>query len=113
MESVWWVTRQLWDKGLVYEGHRVMPYSWRISTPFSNFEAGLNYKEVQDPALTLKFKTREGKHFLAWTTTPWTLPANLAAAVGKDIHMWKSWTRARPISWPPIGQAPTLMALPR
>ena len=90
METVWWITRQLWDKGLVYEGHRVMPYSWRISTPLSNFEAGLNYKEVQDPALTLKFKilspsSKTQRFALAWTTTPWTLPANLALAVGKDI----------------------------
>jgi isoleucyl-tRNA synthetase len=90
MESVWWITRQLWDKGLIYEGHRVMPYSWRISTPLSNFEAGLNYKEVQDPALTLKFKLlgssqSRSRFFLAWTTTPWTLPANLALAVGQDI----------------------------
>ncbi len=93
METVWWITGQLWDKGLVYEGHRVMPYSWRISTPFSNFEAGLNYKEVQDPALTLKFKVvgksavaDRTRNFLAWTTTPWTLPANLALAVGKEIE---------------------------
>lgn len=87
MESVWWVVRQLWDKGLIYEGYRVMPYSWRIGTPLSNFEAGLNYKDVQDPALTLRFKVRgEGnRYLLAWTTTPWTLPANLALAVGKDI----------------------------
>ena len=56
MESVWWVVKQLWDKGLIFEGYRVMPYSWRISTPLSNFEAGLNYKEVQDPALTVRFK---------------------------------------------------------
>lgn len=86
MESVWWVVRQLWDKGLVYEGYRVMPYSWRISTPLSNFEAGLNYKEVQDPALTVKFKADQGNHyFLAWTTTPWTLPSNLALAVHPEL----------------------------
>jgi isoleucyl-tRNA synthetase len=93
METVWWITRQLFDKGLIYEGHRVMPYSWRISTPLSNFEAGLNYKEVQDPALTIRFKvtkatgqsTSATRYILAWTTTPWTLPANLALAVGKEI----------------------------
>jgi isoleucyl-tRNA synthetase len=90
METVWWITRQLWDKGLIYEGHRVMPYSWRISTPLSNFEAGLNYKEVQDPALTVKFRllpsgSERQRFVLAWTTTPWTLPANLALAVGKEI----------------------------
>ncbi len=105
MESVWWVTRQLWDKGLVYEGHRVMPYSWRISTPLSNFEAGLNYKEVQDPALTLQFKVVSSKgtpsgertrFLLAWTTTPWTLPANLALAVGKDIAYVEVSLRDKP-----------------
>jgi isoleucyl-tRNA synthetase len=93
METVWWITQQLWDKGLIYEGHRVMPYSWRISTPLSNFEAGLNYKEVQDPAVTLQFKIlqensteKNSRFFLAWTTTPWTLPANLALAVGKEVQ---------------------------
>lgn len=86
MESVWWAFKSLWDKGLVYEGYRVMHYSWRISTPISNFEAGLNYKEVQDPALTVRFKA-VGKpySFLAWTTTPWTLPSNLALAVHPDL----------------------------
>lgn len=86
MESTWWVVKQLFDKGLVYEGHRVMPYSWRISTPLSNFEASLNYKEVQDPALTVRFKVKgENRYLLAWTTTPWTLPSNLALAAGPDI----------------------------
>ncbi len=86
MESVWWVVKQLFDQGLVYEGHRVMPYSWRISTPLSNFEASLNYQEVQDPALTVKFREVGGKGrvFLAWTTTPWTLPSNLALSVNPD-----------------------------
>lgn len=86
METVWWVLRQLWDKGLVYEGFRVMPYSWRIATPLSNFEAGLNYKEVQDPSLTIKLKSeKSNRFFLAWTTTPWTLPANLALAASPDL----------------------------
>ncbi|MSP17992.1 MAG: isoleucine--tRNA ligase [Bdellovibrionales bacterium] len=86
METVWWVVKQLWEKGLVFEGHRVMPYSWRISTPLSNFEAGLNYKEVQDPALTVRFKSvTKNRYFLAWTTTPWTLPSNLALAVNAEV----------------------------
>lgn len=85
MESVWWMLRQLWDKDLVFEGYRVMPYSWRISTPLSNFEANLNYKEVQDPAITVKFKCKEEDYyFLAWTTTPWTLPANMGVTVNPD-----------------------------
>jgi len=86
METVWWVLKQLWDKGLVFEGYRVMPYSWRIATPLSNFEASLNYKEVQDPALTCRFKSKKhNRYFLAWTTTPWTLPSNLALAANKDV----------------------------
>lgn len=86
MESVWWVFRQLWDKGLVYQDFRVMPYSWRLSTSLSNFEANQNYKDVQDPAVTVAMPATEGDDvFLIWTTTPWTLPSNLAIAVGVDI----------------------------
>jgi isoleucyl-tRNA synthetase len=87
METVWWVVKQLFDKGLVYEGYRVMPYSWRITTPLSNFEASLNYKEVQDPALTVRFKSLDhSRWLLAWTTTPWTLPSNLALAVHPEVE---------------------------
>jgi isoleucyl-tRNA synthetase len=87
MESVWWVVKQLFDRGLVYEGYRVMPYSWRIATPLSNFEAGLNYQNVQDPAVFVRFREAGAKRaFLAWTTTPWTLPSNLALAVHPDIE---------------------------
>lgn len=87
METVWWVLKQLWDKDLVFEGYRVMPYSWRIATPLSNFEASLNYKEVQDPALTCRFKSKKkNRYFLAWTTTPWTLPSNLALAANKAVQ---------------------------
>jgi len=80
MESVWWVVKQLWDAGRVYEGQRIVPYSWRLTTTLSNFEAGLNYKDVQDPAVTVRFKLldRPGVSVLAWTTTPWTLISNLA-----------------------------------
>ena len=80
MESVWWVFDQLWKKGLIYEGVKVMPYSWRVSTPLSNFEANLNYKDTQDPSVTVKFAlTSEPKtSILAWKTTPWTLPSNHA-----------------------------------
>ncbi|WP_428262502.1 isoleucine--tRNA ligase [Haliangium sp.] len=87
MQSVWWVFRQLWDKGLIYEGHKVVPYSVGVSTPLSNFEANLNYKDVQDPSITitLKVEGRDDTYFLAWTTTPWTLPSNLALAAGADI----------------------------
>jgi isoleucyl-tRNA synthetase len=87
METVWWVFRQMWDKGLVYEGHKVLPFSTRLSTVLSNFEANLNYKEVQDPAITVRFAVEgeENSYFIAWTTTPWTLPSNLALAVGPEI----------------------------
>ena len=92
MESVWWVFRQLWDKGLVYEDFRVMPYSWALSTSLSNFEANSNYKVVQDPAITVTMPLRDGSaSMLVWTTTPWTLPSNLAVAVGEDID----YVRAR------------------
>ncbi len=76
MESVWWVFSQLYEKDLVYRGHKVMPFSTGCSTPLSNFEAGLNYKDVSDPSITVAFKsdTIENCFFLAWTSTPWTLP---------------------------------------
>ena len=96
MESVWWVFKTLWDKGLIYRGHKVMPYSWRLGTPLSNFEAGMDYRTVQDPAVTIAFEiltsaeegatpTGTGRHLLAWTTTPWTLPANMGLCVGPDV----------------------------
>jgi isoleucyl-tRNA synthetase len=91
MESVWWAFSELWKKGLVYRGLRVTPFSWRLSTPLSNFEAGLDYRDVDDPALTVRFPLvdRPGETLLAWTTTPWTLPSNLAVAVGLDIDYVK------------------------
>jgi isoleucyl-tRNA synthetase len=93
MESVMWAFKQLWDKGLLYEAYRVMPYSWGAETPLSNFEIRLDdaTRARQDPALTVAFTLDpvEGEtvetRILAWTTTPWTLPSNLALAVGPDI----------------------------
>jgi isoleucyl-tRNA synthetase len=87
MESIWWVFKTLWDKGLVYEGHRVLPYCPRCATPLSNFEANQGYAEVNDPAITLAFQDLENPSlsYWVWTTTPWTLPSNLALAVGADI----------------------------
>lgn len=87
MESVWWVFQKLYEKGLIYEGYKVVPYSTGISTPLSNFEANLNYKTVQDPSITVAFPFvgLENTFFLAWTTTPWTLPSNMALAVGKKF----------------------------
>lgn len=86
MNSVWWVFKQIFDKGLIYEGYKVVPYSVGLSTVLSNFEANLNYKQVQDPAITVSFSVlgKENLSLLAWTTTPWTLPSNLALAVHND-----------------------------
>ncbi len=88
MESVWWVFEQLWKKGLIYEGVKVMPYSWRVSTPLSNFEANLNYKDIQDPSVTVRFalSSEPNTFILAWTTTPWTLPSNLALCAGPNLN---------------------------
>ena len=88
MESVWWVFKQLWDKGLIYEGVKVVPYSWRVATPLSNFEANLNYKDTQDPSVTLRFRMldAEDTYALAWTTTPWTLPSNMALCAGPGLE---------------------------
>jgi isoleucyl-tRNA synthetase len=88
MESVMWAFKQLWDKGLVYEGFKVLPYCWRCETPLSNHELRMDddvYKDRQDPSVTVRFKLETGEWLLAWTTTPWTLPSNEAAAVGADI----------------------------
>jgi isoleucyl-tRNA synthetase len=87
MESVMWAFRTLWDKGLIYEGFRVLAYCWRCETPLSNTETRMDdvYRDRQDPAVTVWFPLHTGERLLVWTTTPWTLPANLAAAVGPDI----------------------------
>lgn len=88
METIWWVFKRLWEKGLVYQGHYILPYSPALATPLSNFEVNLGgYQEVDDPAITVRFEL-EGQarvYILAWTTTPWTLPSNLALAVGPDL----------------------------
>lgn len=86
MESVWWVFKELFDKGLIYRGYKVMPFSAKLGTPLSNFEAGENYQEVDDPSLTVALSLAdEGASLLIWTTTPWTLISNLAIMVGPDI----------------------------
>ena len=87
MESVMWAFKTLWDKGLVYEGYKVLPYCWRCETPLSNTETRMDdvYRDRQDPAITVAFSLETGEKILAWTTTPWTLPSNLALAVGPDV----------------------------
>ena len=87
IESVWWILRQLWDKGLIYRGHKVVPYSPSSGTPLSSHEVSLGYKTVTDPSVIVRFPLRDepGVSFLAWTTTPWTLPGNATLAVGPDV----------------------------
>ncbi|MDF7808322.1 isoleucine--tRNA ligase [Pontiellaceae bacterium B12219] len=89
METIWWVFSQLWKQDRIYKAHRIMPYSWKLNTPLSNFEAGRNYQDVQDPAITVRVKLLdfefENTSALIWTTTPWTLPSNLAICAGADI----------------------------
>ncbi|NIJ11289.1 isoleucyl-tRNA synthetase [Saccharomonospora amisosensis] len=94
MESVIWAFKQLWDKGLVYEGYRVLPYCWRDETPLSNHELRMDedvYASRQDPAVTIGYRVEgndnelDGAYLLIWTTTPWTVPSNLATAVHPDV----------------------------
>ena len=85
MESVICNFKQLYDKGLVYEDYRVLPYSWAAETPLSNFEVNQGYQDKTDNAITVMFKLENGMNALVWTTTPWTLPSNLMLAVGLDI----------------------------
>eukprot|EP00471_Norrisiella_sphaerica_P002539 CAMPEP_0184484866 /NCGR_PEP_ID=MMETSP0113_2-20130426/6536_1 /TAXON_ID=91329 /ORGANISM="Norrisiella sphaerica, Strain BC52" /LENGTH=1166 /DNA_ID=CAMNT_0026866049 /DNA_START=171 /DNA_END=3671 /DNA_ORIENTATION=+ len=87
MESVWWVFKQMFDKNLVYRGFKVMPYSTACTTPLSNFETAQNYQEVRDPSVIVSFPLiKDGTtHLLAWTTTPWTLPSNLALCVNESF----------------------------
>jgi isoleucyl-tRNA synthetase len=87
MESVMWAFKTLYDKGLAYEGFSVLAYCWRCETPLSNTETRMDdvYKDRADPALTVAFTLDNGDRLLVWTTTPWTLPSNLAVAVGPDI----------------------------
>ncbi len=105
MESIWWVLKRLWENGLLYEGHYILPYCPRCSTVLSNHELNLGgYKDVHDPAITIRFKVTgavkaqrdfdkdilNGKtYLLAWTTTPWTLPSNLGLTMGSDIDYVK------------------------
>jgi isoleucyl-tRNA synthetase len=92
MESIWWVVKQLWDKELLYEGHYILPYCPRCSTVLSNHELNLGgYKDVHDPAISVKFKVldQDNTYLLAWTTTPWTLPSNLALTAGPEIDYVK------------------------
>ncbi|MBI4277427.1 MAG: isoleucine--tRNA ligase [Armatimonadetes bacterium] len=83
IESIWWILRQIWDKGLMYQGHKVVPYCPRCGTPLSSHEVALGYETTRDPSLYVRMRItgRPGVAFLVWTTTPWTLPSNVALAV--------------------------------
>lgn len=102
MESIWWVAKSLWDKGLIYEGKYILPYCPRCSTVLSTHELAQGYKDVQDQTVTVRFKITKapdgvkdadmanGKtYFLAWTTTPWTLPSNLGLCMGPEVDYVK------------------------
>jgi isoleucyl-tRNA synthetase len=87
IQSVWWILKQLWSKGLLYKGLKVVPYCARCGTPLSSHEVAQGYKDVADPSIFVRFPLRDepGTYFLVWTTTPWTLPGNVALAVGRNV----------------------------
>lgn len=87
IESVWHLLKTIWDKDLIYQGYKVVPYDPRIGATLSSHEVAQGYREVEDPSVTVRFRfaDQERTSFLVWTTTPWTLPSNVAVAVGADI----------------------------
>jgi len=89
LESVWWILKQIYDKGLLYEGYKVVPYCPRCGTTLSSHEVSLGYKKVKDPSIYVFFPVKDERFpdtsLLVWTTTPWTLPSNLAAAINPDF----------------------------
>lgn len=91
MESCWWIFKELYNKGLVYKGNKVIPYSWKHETPLSNFEAAQNYKEKETKSIYVGFELcdHDQTYIVIWTTTPWTLPANMAVCVNKDLEYVK------------------------
>ena len=128
METVWWVFKRLWDSGWVYKAFKVLPYSWGATTPLSNFEVNLGgYRDVDDPSVTIRLRLIDSAgsvhaddYLLVWTTTPWTLPGNLAVAVGEEIeyvrvadrgdHYWVADDRLAAV-WPQ--QTPAALARAR
>ncbi len=85
IESEWWALKQIWDKGLLYKGFKVVPYCPRCGTPLSSHEVAQGYKDVKERSAIVRFKKKnENVYFLAWTTTPWTLPSNVALCVNPD-----------------------------
>lgn len=86
IESVWWAFKKMWEKDLLYKGHKILPYCSRCGTGLSSHEVAQGYKDVKDNTVVVKFKVKgfENKYILAWTTTPWTLPSNTALAINKS-----------------------------
>ena len=88
IESEWWALKQIWDKGLLYKGFKIVPYCPRCGTPLSSHEVAQGYKDVKERSAIAKFKVKgEDAYFLAWTTTPWTLPSNVALCVNPDERL--------------------------
>ena len=89
IESVWHLLKTIWDKGLSSRDYKVVPYDPRICATWSSHEVAQGYREVDDPSITVRFSVvgEKNTYFLVWTTTPWTLPANLALAVGEDLSL--------------------------
>ena len=87
MESVWWILKNFWENDLLYQGYKVVPYCPRCGTPLSDHEVALGYKEVSDPSVFVRMPLVDdpGTSLLVWTTTPWTLPCNLAVAAHADV----------------------------
>jgi isoleucyl-tRNA synthetase len=108
MESVWWSLRRIWDDGRLYEGHKVVPYCPRCGTALSSHEVALGYEDVKDPSIYVRFELLEdggggsGESLLVWTTTPWTLPGNVAVAVAPEVN----YVRAR------LGEETLILAEP-
>ncbi|MCB0049758.1 MAG: class I tRNA ligase family protein, partial [Caldilinea sp.] len=104
IESLWWILKQFWEKDLLFQGYKIVPYCPRCGTPLSSHELSLGYKEgTIDPSVYVKFRVKDGEgrgargeeeYLLAWTTTPWTLPGNVALAVGADVD----YVRVRDVS---------------
>ena len=91
IESVWWALKVIWEKGLLYKGHKVVPYCPRCGTPLSSHEVAQGYKDIKERSAMVRFKVKdeENTSFLAWTTTPWTLPSNLGLVVNPEVDYVK------------------------
>ena len=106
VESCWWALKQMFDKGLLYRGHKVLPYCPQTGTSYSSHEVALGYKEVEEPSVYVKFKlVDEDASILAWTTTPWTLPGNVGLAVGPEVTYVRARVTEQAENWNGAGGA--------